>query len=273
MGEMQIDKMNEIIMTGQHVLGVLGGMGPLATVDFLEKLIAETKAMTDQRHIPAVIWSVPQIPDRSNHIIGGGESPFPELRRGMLSLQTMGVSAIAMPCNTAHFWHDLLVESTGMKILHIADAVIDQLRITALKHTVKTVGILATAGTVCSDIYQQKLTAAGYEAIVPTDNDQKAVTTGIGLAKSGKASIAKNLFLQQIERLKMQGADIVILACTEIPAVLEDFEGLIDSNRALARRCVVWFDATYNGVFVNPEHAIAAQGSVSKPINQFNGIV
>ena len=231
------------------MLGVLGGMGPLATVDFLEKLITETKSVTDQRHIPTVTWSVPQMPDRSNHIMGGGESPFPELRRGVLSLQTMGASVIAIPCNTAHFWHDLLVESTGMKILHIADAVIDQLRFTTIKRTIKTVGILATTGTVCSGIYQKKLTVAGYEAIVPSDNDQNAVTTGIGLAKSGKVTIAKDIFLEQIDRLKMQGADVVILACTEIPAVLEEFDELIDSNRALARRCVVWFDATYNGVF------------------------
>jgi aspartate racemase len=255
------------------VLGVLGGMGPLATVDFLEKLIAETKSVTDQRHIPTVTWSVPQIPDRSNHIISGGESPFPELRRGIVSLQAMGASVIAMPCNTAHFWHDLLVESTGMKILHIADAVIDQLRLISLQHTVKTVGILATTGTVRSDIYQQKLAVAGYKAIVPRGNDQNMVTTGIGLAKSGKVSTARDIFLQQIERLTVQGADIVILACTEIPAVLEDFDGLIDSNRALARRCVVWFDATYNGVFVNQEHAMVAQVSASKSTNQFNSIV
>ncbi len=255
------------------MLGVLGGMGPLATVDFLEKLIAETKSVTDQRHIPTVTWSVPQIPDRSNHIMSGGESPFPELRRGILSLQTMGASAIAMPCNTAHFWHDLLVESTGMKILHIADAVIDQLRFIALKRTVKTVGILATTGTICTEIYQQKLAVSGFEAVVPDDNDQNSVTTGIGLTKSGNVTVAKDIFLQQIERLRMQGADMVILACTEIPAVLESFDGLIDSNRALARRCVVWFDATYNGVFVNQEHAMAAQVSVSKPTNQFNSTV
>ena len=252
------------------MLGILGGMGPLATVDFLEKLIAETKSATDQRHIPTVTWSVPQIPDRSNHIISGGESPFPELRRGVLSLQAMGASAIAIPCNTAHFWHESLVESTGMKILHIADAVIDQLRFSELKNVVKTVGLLGTAGTICSGIYQQKLMAAGYETIIPIDNDQNAVTTGIGLAKSGKVGIAKNIFLEQIDHLKRQGADVVILACTEIPAVLEDFDGLIDSNRALARRCVVWFNATYNGVFVEQGAVIAPQVSASQPINQFN---
>lgn len=252
------------------MLGVLGGMGPLATVDFLEKLITETKSATDQRHIPTVTWSVPQIPDRSSHIMNGGESPFPELMRGLLNLQTMGASAIAIPCNTAHFWHDSLVEATGMKILHIVDAVVDQLYLAGLKRSVSTVGILATTGTICSKIYQQKLIAAGYEVIVPTDNDQNAVMTGIGLAKSGNLTKAKEVFLQQIDCLKMQGADMMILACTEIPAVLEESEQLIDSNRALARRCVAWFNATYNGIFADQGHLLTPEISTTKPISQCN---
>jgi aspartate racemase len=255
------------------VLGILGGMGPLATVDFLEKLIEETNSATDQRHIPTVTWSVPQIPDRSNSIMNGGESPYPELRRGLLNLQKMGASIIAIPCNTAHFWHDSLVESTGMNILHIVDAVIDQLRVAALKRNIKTVGILATAGTVCSGIYQKKLVAMGYEAIIPSEYDQNIVTTGIGLAKSGKVLVAKNIFLQQIDRLKEQGAEMIILACTEIPAVLDNSEELIDSNRALARRCVVWFDATYNGVFVDRGHVMMPQISLLQPPSQFNNNV
>ncbi|MFT5421748.1 MAG: aspartate racemase [Candidatus Endobugula sp.] len=258
---------------GVGVLGVLGGMGPLATVDFLEKLITETKSATDQRHIPTVTWSVPQIPDRSSHIINGGESPFPELRRGLLNLQSMGASAVAMPCNTAHFWHDSLVESTGMKILHIVDAVVDQLYLAGLKRSINKVGMLATTGTVYSGIYQQKLMAAGYEVIVPTDNNQNAVTTGIGLTKSGKLAIAKEIFLKQIDRLKMCGADMIILACTEIPAVIEDSDELIDSNRALARRCVAWFDATYNGIFVDMGHVVAPEISTVKPASQFNSNV
>lgn len=252
------------------MLGVLGGMGPLATVDFLEKLITETKSPTDQRHIPTVTWSVPQIPDRSSHIMHGGESPFPELMRGLLNLQTMGASAIAIPCNTAHFWHDSLVDASGMRILHIVDAVTDQLYLAGLKHSVSTVGILATAGTVCSGIYQQKLIAAGYEVKVPNDRDQNTVTTGIGLAKSGKLDLAREIFLQQIDRLKMQGADMIVLACTEIPAVLEDSDVLIDSNRALARRCVAWFDASYNGIYGDQEHVLAPEILISKSIIQFN---
>jgi aspartate racemase len=255
------------------VLGVLGGMGPLATVDFLEKLIAETKSETDQRHIPTVTWSVPQIPDRSTHIMNGGESPFPELKRGLLSLQSMGACAVAIPCNTAHFWYDSLVESTGMKILHIVDAVAEQIYLAGLKRSVSVVGILATTGTIYSGIYQQKLIEFGYKVIVPNDIEQNAVATGISLAKSGNLIVAKDIFLQQIDRLKMQGADIVILACTEIPAVLDSSDELIDSNRALARRCVAWFNATYNGIFVDRGHLVAPEISTYEPIRKFNSNV
>jgi aspartate racemase len=241
------------------VLGILGGMGPLATVDFLKKLILETKSDLDQRHIPTVIWSVPQIPDRSNHIINGGENPFPELRRGLLNLQLMGASTIAIPCNTAHFWYDALTENTGMKILHIVDAVIDQLYLANLKTSVKNVGILATRGTIRSEIYQKKLIESGYSVCLPTEIEQNEVANGIGHAKSGNLLEARKIFLKQIEQLRMRGADIVVLACTEIPAVLENFEGLIDSNHALAKRCVLWFDSTYNGIYVDQRSIFTAK--------------
>lgn len=230
------------------MLGVLGGMGPLATVDFLRKLVQETGGVTDQQHIPTVTWSVPQIPDRSNHIINGTESPFPELRRGVLALQSMGASVIAIPCNTAHFWHWRLTESTGVEILHIADAVIDQLnQIITSKEDERIVGVLGTTGTITSEIYQQKLSEADWNVVVPNHKDQQSLMTGISLAKSGKTKIAREIFQQNINSLKDQGAKAVILGCTELPAVLDTSAELIDSNLALAKRCIKWFEATYIG--------------------------
>lgn len=242
------------------MLGVLGGMGPLATVDFLRKIIELTAADKDQHHIPMVVWSVPQVPDRSNHIIYGSESPFPELRKGALALQSSGASVIAMPCNTAHFWHNDLVNDTGIKILHIADAVAHEA--SQIPFTIKSIGILATAGTVKSGIYQNKLTQEGWNTILPSEKDQNKVMEGINLAKSGKTTQAREIFLHQIKTLRNKGADAIVLGCTELPAVLDQDPTLIDSNKALAKRCVRWFNATYHGKIHLPSHKETNSASV-----------
>src|SRR6186713_3023570 len=101
-----------------RVLGVLGGMGPLATVDFLKKLIEETPASRDQEHVPVIAYSVPQIPDRPSAIIGQGESPLPQMLEGIHTLKRADAKAVAIACNTAHFWYDDLVRQGGLPILH-----------------------------------------------------------------------------------------------------------------------------------------------------------
>ena len=106
-------------------LGVLGGMGPLATVDFLAKLIAVTPAEFDQDHIPTIIYSAPYIPDRTANIRGHGPSPLPYMLSGLGFLEQSGVSCIAIPCNTAHFWYDQLSASASVPTFHIADAACD----------------------------------------------------------------------------------------------------------------------------------------------------
>jgi aspartate racemase len=228
------------------MLGILGGMGPMATVDFLGKLVQQTASATDQRHIPTVIWSVPQIPDRSNYIIEQSENPYPELRKGVMTLQSMGATAIAIPCNTAHYWHEKLVCDTGMRILHIADAVIDEIKYSEVDKELP-VGILATTGTIRAMIYQSKLDIKGYVSTTPNEHDQEEIMEGISLVKSGQANKGKTIFLRQVDKLRQQGCRHIILGCTEIPAALKKEPYLIDCNLALANRCVKWFEATYNG--------------------------
>lgn len=234
------------------MLGVLGGMGPLATVDFLSKLVQCTDADKDQHHIPMVVWSVPQVPDRSNHIVLGAENPLPELLKGVRALQASGASVIAMPCNTAHYWHDQLVASTGASILHIADAV--AFEISQLAFDVRKIGVLATSGTVKSGIYQEKLARPGWDVLFPSSKDQQDLMEGIALAKSSKLHRAKKIFLEQVDILKSKGADVIVLGCTDLPAVLNKSTDLIDSNRALARRCIRWFDAVYHGKVTVPAY-------------------
>ena len=123
------------------MLGVLGGMGPMATVDFLAKLVRATPAGRDQDHIPTLVCSAVDIPDRADAILGAGPDPLPAMRAALVRLEAGGATRIAIPCNTAHHWHAALQAGTSLPILHIVDAVAE---------TLARAGTGAAAGSACS---------------------------------------------------------------------------------------------------------------------------
>lgn len=238
------------------MLGVLGGMGPLATVDFLAKLVAATEAETDQQHIPVVVRSVPQIPDRTACLLLGGESPLPALRLGMRELARAGATAVAIPCNTAHHWVDALEADDLPPILHIVDAVADLLA-RELPGGGR-VAVMATAGTHAAGVYARRLDAERWPLLPPSESDLAAVGHGIALVKAGRVVEAREIFVRQAEAQRARGAAAVILACTEIPAAMPKGDPtLIDATAALAARCVRWFHETYHG-FAPPPRAAGA---------------
>lgn len=225
------------------MLGILGGMGPLATADFMQKLVVATPSKSDQNHIPMVIWSVPQIADRSKHIIEGEESPFPMLLNGVNRLKSVGASVIAIPCNTAHFWADAISTEAGITVLHVVDAVAK--RIKTLLPVGAAIGLLATDGTLQARIYQNRIDQNLWPICVPDVTNQQEVMKGIRLVKSGEKQAGKRIFLEQIQNLQDQGAQAIILGCTEIPSVINASSELIDSSAELAYRCVDWYRANF----------------------------
>lgn len=224
------------------LIGVLGGMGPLATADFLRKLVELTPARTDQEHLPVLVRSVPQIPDRSASILGRGPSPLAALRGHLRRLEAEGATILAMPCNTAHHWYDDLAAGCHGRFLHIVDAAAAALARRGIRSG--PVGLLATAGTLQAGIYGRRLQQHGYAAIVPETTQQAAlVGTGIALVKAGRGHAARPLFAAAATVLAARGARAVILGCTEIPVAMAgeaDYLGLplIDSTAALAAACV-----------------------------------
>lgn len=226
-----------------RMLGVLGGMGPLATVDFMRKLIALTPAGRDQDHVPMLVYSVPQVPDRTAAILEGGESPLAAMLRGIDVLRRGGAQGIAIPCNTAHYWYDELVRQGGLPILHIADAACEALGERGV--TAGTVGLLATSGTIAAGFYQTRLAARGYRCLVPAAAEQRErVMLGIHGVKGGELNAARRLLEEAARRLIGAGAQAVVLACTEIPAVLTPARpfaaAVVDATEALAAACVKW---------------------------------
>ena len=226
------------------LLGVLGGMGPLATVDFLKKLIEETPATRDQEHMPVIAYSVPQIPDRPAAIIAGGESPLPHMLAGIEKLKAAGAEAIAIACNTAHYWYDELVRDGGLPILHIADAACNELARRGIKAT--RVGLIATKGTVAAGFFQQRLVRHGYECVLSNEREQDDwVLPAIGHVKRNELASAHTLALKAAEALLARGATAIVLGCTEIPLAIEHTpsnvgQACVDATRALARACVTW---------------------------------
>ena len=223
------------------LLGVLGGMGPLATVDFLQKLIEETPASRDQDHVPVITYCVPQIPDRPPAITGNGESPLPHMLEGVRTLKRAGATIVAIACNTAHYWYDDLVAASGMPMLHIADAACADLG------DVQRVGLLATQGTIAADFYQSRLAARGVECVLSSADEQRTlVLPAIECVKRNDLAQAHTLALRAARGLLAQGAQVILMGCTEIPLAIdyqpsEVTERCIDATRALARACVKWW--------------------------------
>ena len=225
------------------VIGVLGGMGPMATVDFLAKVIELTPASRDQDHLPLIVYSVPQVPDRSASIVEGRESPLPAMIEGLRTLVRAGVECIAIPCNTAHHWYDGLARESSVPVLHMVDAAGAAMQRLGVPDG--PVGLLATAGTLAAGIYPARLVRHGYECVVPDDGDMETlVTPGIGLVKAGRTAEAEELLRTAADNLLGRGARVVILACTEIPVALKDDDAsaahYVDATRALAEACVLW---------------------------------
>jgi aspartate racemase len=221
-------------------LGILGGMGPLATVDFMQKVIERTPAATDQDHIPMIVASIPQVPDRTAAILGRGESPVPAMLEGIHLLNRAGVDLIAIPCNTAHYWFDDLVGESRAPILHIADAACTVLEQRA--RGVHTVGFMGTSGAVAAGIYQQRVIARGYDCLVPPEDEQETlVMGGIYKIKAGDLTTARQLLERAADGLRARGAGAIILGCTEIPIVIKDGGDVVDATLALAEACVERF--------------------------------
>jgi len=237
--------MNDAVMSLPR-LGVLGGMGPLATADFLVKLIQATPAQSDQEHMPVIVHNVPQVPDRSSAFLAGSDAPWPHLLDGLRTLEGAGCAAIAIPCNTAHVWHARLAKETTLPVLHIGEAAVDAL--SRQCPGARGVGILATRATLQARIYHDQLATNGIDAITPDYALQSThVSAAIDAVKAGRIDEARGLLTHAARTLIAAGADALLLACTEIPVALAGVAldaPVVDPTDALARACVGWwFDA------------------------------
>ena len=222
-------------------IGILGGMGPAATVDLFQKIIELTPARSDQDHLRVFIDNNPGVPDRTEAIISGGKSPLPELIEMAEGLEKSGADLLIMPCNTAHHFHGDIDEKISIPLLHMIELVTE--KIAAEENTGTSVGILATDGTLQAEIYQKQLRTQDLKPVLPSQEAQKNVMNTIyGIKESGVDSKMKELIKRPIDELLEAGAEVIIAGCTELPLLpLESIAGgfpVIDPGRVLAEKAV-----------------------------------
>ena len=205
---------------GKKTIGIIGGMGPLATADLLEKIILHTKASCDQDHLRVFIDSNTNIPDRTAAILQGGADPVPELTASARGLERHGAELLLMPCNTAHYFYDAVQASVSVPVLHMIRLTAQALR----ERGVRTAGLLATDGTVQTGLYQQCFEGAGIRLLIPDERGQRAIMdmTYEGV-KAGNLDYDAAAAREAMEALLRQGAETLILGCTELPLAVKQY--------------------------------------------------
>lgn len=224
-------------------LGILGGVGPLASVYFANMIINMTSASNDQEHIPLFMFNDNVIPDRTAFILGRSDiDPVPRMIEDIKKLSDFGCDYIAVTCNTAHYFYDKLQDSTDAKVVNMIDAAVDSAL--AKRPDAEKIGILATDGTVQSGVYSKVIERHGIECITPSVKSQKMIMDIIYSQVKAGREVDLDGFMSVISELRASGCDAIILGCTELSVInmnnklTQNNDDIIDAMEALAERCI-----------------------------------
>ncbi|MBO6203988.1 MAG: amino acid racemase [Selenomonas sp.] len=219
-------------------IGIMGGMGPMATVDLMKKIILATPASKDQEHIPMLVDNNSQIPDRTKAIMGQGASPAPEMVKTAKRLMMAGADFIIIACNTAHYFLPEILPQISIPVLSIIDVTTNS----ALEKGFKSVGLLATTGTVSTGLYQKKLEASGIQCITPPADKQYLIDDMIYQGvKANNENYDTHAVEELLAEMQSTGAEAFILGCTEVPVAVSMYKlqgEFIDATDELAKAAI-----------------------------------
>lgn len=223
----------------KKTLGVIGGMGPLATVKLFEKIVLLTDAQSDQEHLHIIIDNNTLITDRSAYILVGGEDPRSELISSAKKLQDMGADFLIMPCNTAHYFYDEIVDNIEIPFLNMIEETAKYI----LEHQVgiKNIGLLATEGTYNTKVYDKIFSKYGINIISPSVEKRAYIMELIYNIKKGIHHQNLEHYYDALDELKNQKVDYFIIGCTELSVALHlyNLEGnYIDALDVIAKKAI-----------------------------------
>lgn len=219
-------------------LGIIGGLGPMATAYLLQLIIEMTDAKTDQEHLDVIVFDRPQVPDRTAHILDPEKpSPLPSMTATAKTLEGLGAGCLCAPCVTSHYFYKELAGSVSIPFLNMVEETARELKAAGKKHP----GILATTGTVSTGLFQSAFSGLGLEAAIPKEPEQALVMSLIyNEIKAGKPASPEK-FHRLSEALYGAGCDCIVLGCTEL-SLIKKSAGLdsryLDALEVLAKRCV-----------------------------------
>ena len=225
----------------KKILGIFGGMGPEATANLYQLIVQLTPVQKDQEHIPTLIFSFPQVPDRTTAIQSNDRSIVAYLTQGVRLLERAGASLIVIPCNTAHYFYDDMQRAVKIPILHmIREAVNETVR---RYPAAKTVGLLATSGTIQTGLYESEFQKKGVAVITPSAESQnERVMKAIALIKAGgDKKECRDLLATAGVELEKRGAQVIVLGCTEIPLAFDPASvqaPVVNATRVLAEAAI-----------------------------------
>ncbi|NIF54945.1 MULTISPECIES: amino acid racemase [Burkholderiaceae] len=222
------------------VVGVLGGMGPQATADFLQKLIAATPVECEQEHLRILIDCNPKVPDRNVALAGAGPSPGPALAGMAAGLVRSGADFVVMACNTAHAYEADIRAALTVPFVSMVEEAGDAC--SRRWPTAKRIGVLATRGCVDAQLYQRAFAARGREALVLAPACQATFMQLIYRIKRGEVSDEVRAGMRALATsLADAGAEAIVSGCTEVPLALSEHDApcpVLDATSNLAQRCV-----------------------------------
>ena len=232
----------------KNSVGIIGGVGPMATVYFMNLIIDMTEASKDQDHINMLVANHATIPDRTDYILGKGEdSPADYMIEDGLMLQNAGCEFLVIPCNTAHFFYKEITAAVGLPVLNIVEETVKlaKKRGTDAGRDIKTIGIMATEGTISTGTYRTYGEPFGVDIVVPDREYQEKVNSIIYDKVKAGFPVSRDEMMLVIDHLRSKGAQAVIMGCTELSIAYRDLdigklnEDVVDSLEALAGATVL----------------------------------
>ena len=228
-------------------IGIIGGMGPLATVHLFERIVFRTKADKDQEHIRVIIDSNTNIPDRTKAILCNGENPLKELIKSAQILENSGADFLIMPCNTAHYFIDEIKRYVNIPFINMLEETVKHTYDKYGKDTV--VGLMATDGTIKSKIYENYYAKLGIKTVTPVETQEKIMKFIYDVIKKGNYNEGTDLLFECADELKKLGATAFLLGCTELSSAqyLYKFEGnYINPMEVLAEQAIIYAGGQLN---------------------------